>query len=136
MPTLVELKNNGYNELYHVVKRFGGRKAVAGRLGLNLGGICDIEEYGDFSLSFACELLGVVMTDQRRIGSDPIARGRRGIYMPTREELLEGVGGFEKGRRLDELVMTYVGERANDGPFEHPVGATTWTRSGCLKFAK
>jgi len=122
MPSLSSIRENGYTSLYNKIRRFGGLRNVAYRLGLEYKlkskptsstSSSMTQDYGPFSLDFACDLLDFVMAQQRRISPDHFSQTVRdisldgSISMPTKAELIE-LGG-EKGKKLDTLIGEFGG---------------------------
>ena len=117
-PTATEIKENGYLGLYYSIQRYGGRKFLASRLGMNMtatkggrgGGVFDNINFGPFSLDFAIALLEFVRKDQMKHKA-PLTKPAC-IRIPTeyqlfqsdRQDLINGIqlyGGYENvARRL------------------------------------
>jgi hypothetical protein len=112
-PTGVEIKEKGYMSLYYAVQRYGGRKFLTSRFGMESPGRVSSSylemSFGPFSLDFAIDLLEYIRNDHLE-SKAPMKPAT--IRMPTeyvlfqrgRSDLIDGIqkyGGYENvARRL------------------------------------
>jgi hypothetical protein len=112
-PTGVEIKERGYMSLYYAVQRYGGRKFLTSRFGMESPGRVSSSylemSFGPFSLDFAIDLLEYIRNDHLE-SKAPMKPAT--IRMPTeyvlfqrgRSDLIDGIqkyGGYENvARRL------------------------------------